>query len=188
MTTHATSLVTIINEAGKLETIDLTTGESVVQANLPVKFNYTIPLSEVICQHIREGKTLSQIASLEGMPNLNVLYRWRQMYPEFEDKVKAARRERAEIFHDKIVELAEREDIAKDDVPWKKTQIDTFKWLAEKNDPNSYGKTQGGGGNSSVTIVIDTGINRNVVEVKDVPTTCVSSEVEEAAVEQEDSV
>lgn len=107
----------------------------------PVPYRYSIAVSEVICQRIREGMTLKKISSLEGMPDLHTLYAWRATFPDFKHKLDCAREDRADYYFDKVIDIAEETEnvVDKDDVPSLKLSVDTYKWAAEKGAPKRYG-------------------------------------------------
>jgi len=108
---------------------------------------------------------------------------WIVKYPQFDNAVKEARRQRADSFRSIIHERMytdEVDDIGmstgkkvirtlyKDEVPGEKLIFEKLKWLAEMDNPEKYGaKVKHEGGNvMPVQIVVDTGIRKtpDVVE------------------------
>lgn len=162
---------------GKLKQLDLTTGEETF-AELPStvigRFKYTKEIASIILQHIREGKTVTKIALMDGMPNASMVYSWARKHPDFGDAMKAAREDRAEHFHDKVIEQAD-DLTAKEDVPIMKAKTDAYKWAAEKGNPQRYGKMKEDGGVGNVTIIVDTGIPKPIT----VETECQTIQTEE---------
>lgn len=124
----------------------------------------SIPFSDVlvdlICDEIVQGKTLHDICSRPGMPSYGQLLRWRKQRPDVEARIKTARLERAEAYHDRIIQ--EIDNVDEDNHQAKKVQIDTLKWAAEKGNPDSYGnKTKVTSEKiATVRVVVETGIRR----------------------------
>ena len=85
---------------------------------------------------------------------------WRRNNIQFDEEIKQARKERAEHYHDKVIEIAD-EIVDKDDVPVANFKATQYKWAAEKGDPSSYGsKIEHTGSNVAPAIVVVTGIKR----------------------------
>lgn len=151
-------------QTGQYETICLDTGEILNTGMNPKdmsKYKFDLDTALVICQKIREGATLKQIGDDPDLPSLTVLHYWRRTNASFDEEIKLARKERAEYYHDKVLEIAE-EVIDRDEVSVAKFKADQYKWAAEKGDPSSYGnKIEHSGSNTAPSIVIVTGIKRD---------------------------
>lgn len=119
---------------------------------------YDRVMCDLICQRIVEGVPVTEICEEPGMPPYAVISRWRREHEEFNLAYERARRDRAEVFFDKVVQRAEGiED--KDDAQVAKVEIEAYKWAAEKSDPDRMrGKEAVGVG--PAVIVIETGIRR----------------------------
>lgn len=156
-------------KTNELENICLDTGEVLRPVNIhemdKYKFNFDTAL--LICQKIREGATLKLIGDDPTLPSLTVIHYWRRNNATFDEEIKLARKDRAEYYADKVIEIAE-EVVDKDDVPVAKFKSDVYKWAAEKGDPGSYGnKIEHTGSNTATTLVVMTGIERKPdIEVK----------------------
>jgi hypothetical protein len=156
-------------KTGTLENICLDTGEVLRPVNMhemeKYKFNFDMAL--LICQRVREGATLKQLGDDPTLPSLTVIHYWRRTNATFDEEIKLARKDRAEYYADKVIEIAE-EVVDKDDVPVAKFKADQYKWAAEKGDPGSYGnKIEHTGSNTATTLVVMTGIQRRPdIEVK----------------------
>jgi hypothetical protein len=154
-------------KTGDLENICLDTGEVIrpiaVHDMDRYRFNYETAL--LICQKIREGATLKEIGDDPSLPSLTVVHYWRRTNATFDEEIKLARKDRAEYYADKVIEIAEQV-VDKDDVPVAKFRADQYKWAAEKGDPSSYGnKIEHTGSNTAPALVVVTGIRRPDVEV-----------------------
>lgn len=160
-------------DSREYEVISLETGEVVSSSGLREsvgKFLFSSEIALLICQEVRQGRTLSSIGNDPRFPPIEVISHWRRMHPLFEDNIKLARKDRAEGYHDKIIDMAHALSenggiMSKEEIAAKKVAIDSFKWAAEKNNPEDFGKKQeiSHSGNAiAPTIVVNTGINRNV--------------------------
>lgn len=153
---------------GKLETICLDTGDVLRPGSeidlLTYKFNYETAV--LICQKIREGATMKVIGDDPSLPSLTVVHYWRRNNASFDEEIKLARKDRAEYYHDKVLDIAD-EVVDKDDVPVARFKADSYKWAAEKGDPASYGnKIEHTGSNVAPTIVVMTGIARGKPDIE----------------------
>lgn len=163
--------VVIVNEAGDLELIDLATGEVIVNNHGPLtpthQYAFSYEKALLICQLVKEGKTMKQIEDVPNMPPLHIISHWQRTDRMFAEELKIARRERAEVYHDKamaIAEAAANGTIEKDAVPAMALAVKTFQWGAEKAKPDSYGNkvTHEGSAEKPILMrVINTGISRS---------------------------
>lgn len=150
----------------RYDVIDKTTGKRVLAVNKS-DFNfagseYSFEAGEVVCDHLRQGESIKQIAAIPGMPSESAIYFWRRQYPEFRRKSDEALQDRAFHYHDKLLAIVEKESINKDDVPGLKLKADILKWAAEKADPDRFGsRKQELQVQMPSVIVLDTGINNN---------------------------
>lgn len=131
---------------------------------------YSPALADIICQRLIEGKTFKAISLEPGMPSLTTISHWRKHNEDFDRKIKFARKGRAELMRDNVIELAElAKDSNKDYVPGIKAAMDAYRWAAEKDDAETYGnKVAVSGSIGVVQLMVETGIRRNSDEVKDV--------------------
>ena len=151
-------------QTGQYETICLDTGEVLNTGMNPKdmsKYKFNLDTALVICQKIREGATLKQIGDDPDLPSLTVLHYWRRTNASFDEEIKLARKERAEYYHDRVLEIAD-DVVDRDEVSVAKFKADQYRWAAEKGDPSSYGnKVEHTGSNTAPSIVIVTGIKRD---------------------------
>lgn len=172
-------LITVTDKpSGELHTYSIVTGELIYRDGSLTKdfdFAYTIPEGMKIAARVREGKTLKEIAASAESPSLHLIYAWRRNFPGFAQMLKEAKEDRAEYFHDKAVIIVEEAEEA--DTRLDKFRFDAYMKLAEKGNPQEFGKTGAEAGGGNVTIVVNTGIDR------DPPVTI---EVESKKVDEED--
>jgi len=158
--------------------IDLTSGEVVSSTAIAKsldRYIFSFDYAVAICQAIRKGRTMSDLGRDDRFPPIEVIHMWVRMHPDFKAQVDLAKKDRAENYHDKIISLAEElskpdEGVAASEVASRKTAIDAYKWAAEKNDPDRFGKKQevSHTNDKPTTIVINTGINRQSPPIEDV--------------------
>ena len=163
--------ITILNkQTGKLETINIHTGETVTtEGELTQQYLYTVELSEAIANYVAEGNTLKKISEMAQMPPLYLIYNWRRSHPDFKNKLKQARKDRASYFEDKMIEVVDSaKDAGKDDVAALKLQMDGYNKLAEKGDPETYTPKPQNllAAHAPAMIVINTGISRDTIEIE----------------------
>jgi hypothetical protein len=188
-----------INDAGEIEEVDTASGEIIsvkkqydLVSNYTGKFKPTTGVIMALGSLIRSGKTLKKISEMPGMPPLDVLYLWKNNSEDFKKAVEDAERDRADYFHDKLVDKVEDiQSLSKDEIPAMKLYVDTIKYLAEADNPDKYkpkpGSSEQGGG--SVTIQVNTGIDRSakvednvvITDYKDID----NAEVKETSTETE---
>lgn len=156
-------------DSNKMDTFNVYTGELVNEGRDLSSFLYTIDMGAILCNLVREGKTLNQISKMAGMPALHLLFSWRANNPEFALKLKQAKKDRADYHMDRAAELLENaENLEKDDVAANKLAIDGFIKLAEKGNPEEF-QPKPQLLQSTVApamIVINTGINREPITVE----------------------
>jgi hypothetical protein len=122
-----------------LKTGDIIDTLSVDKHNIIPKNTYSPMKADIICNLVREGVTLANICKRKDMPSSTLVYHWLATRADFKHKYMEARKQRAEVFHDKALEVA-LTPMMKDEVPAAKLAVDTLKWAAEKNDPDRFGK------------------------------------------------
>lgn len=143
-------------------------------------------IANILCQKIAEGGSLTNICKDKNMPNFSTVSKWRRMNPDFDAAIKYAMQERAHAYHDKAIRIAESTE-SKDEATVNKLKVDTFKWAAEKGDPDQFGNRTKVVGDPTrpLNLVIDTGVpqpndEREVEELggTDGASTSTSDEVE----------
>jgi hypothetical protein len=162
-------------ESGELQIIDMNTGEVISsQSNLiPEKtFAFSYEMAMLICQKVAEGATLAQLDKDPDVPPLHIIQHWKRSQPMFAAEMSLARKQRAEVYHDKVAEIADNAAKlnygTKEELAGAKLAADQLKWLAEKGNPDAYGNkiTHEGSEEKPITMrVINTGINRALPDV-----------------------
>jgi len=117
--------------------------------------DYRPEIGDVICGLLAEGKALAHICQLEGMPHVSTVFRWMRLHDEFREAYTRAREDQADFLADEMQVIADedpqllsagdedgkgailRVDSAFEQ--WRRTRIDTRKWIASKLKPKRYG-------------------------------------------------
>ena len=130
----------------KYEPYDLITGKKVgTEIAEDFKLHYTTEIGDYICDKVREGMTLTKIVALLPDVSLSQVYAWKATIPVFKERLNEARKQRAESFQDKAIDLAiDNVGIDSKEVASVRLAVDTLKWAAEKNDPDRFGKKEEG--------------------------------------------
>jgi len=118
-------------------------------------------LSDIICDKIvNGGKTITKICNEKGMPDYRSVCYWRRTKPEFKEALHQAKLDRAESYHDKVLEEADTVD--ETNSKSKKVKIDALKWAASVGNPSEYSSQTKvvGDKDAPVQIIVDTGIRR----------------------------
>jgi hypothetical protein len=97
----------------------------------------TPALEETITDALMEGKSMRQIALMEGMPSRATMLRWLANKPEFAAKCARAREIQADVMDDKVLEAAEA--CNEDNFQSTKVKISAYQWRASKLAPKKYG-------------------------------------------------
>lgn len=128
---------------------------------------YSEGLAEEVCMRMSMGETLTQICADPAMPQVNTVYGWRRMHPDFDVAFAKAREEQTHAWADQIVGMMDtavpnRLEFDKDDPRVKrfeaggkmvfeidgqhlshvKEMIATRKWVMSKIAPHHYGDKQ----------------------------------------------
>jgi hypothetical protein len=96
---------------------------------------YTPELFERVCEGIAEGNSLRKVCSAPDMPDRACVRRWMIANPELAIQYARAKEERAEVFADEIMEIADNAT----DPQVARLQVDARKWIASKMLPRIYG-------------------------------------------------
>lgn len=122
---------------------------------------YSVEKALAVCTAIAEGRTMKDIAKMDGMPSRPTLYRWIAAFPEFAAAYDRARSISAQSFEEEALELA-RILIAPNDFTSVKVRahevaMAQLRWSAARRDPKRYGVAQNTG--QPMAIQINTSLN-----------------------------
>lgn len=122
-------------------------------------FPYSKVFCDLICASVAKGTGL--IKTCEDLSlEYTLVVRWRREHPEFAEALKEARRDRAEVYHDRALQIAEAS--TEENAKRARIQIDTNKWAAEKANPAEFGNQTKVVGDSTqpISFVVNTGVRR----------------------------
>lgn len=134
---------------------------------------YDPTIFDAVCEHIASGKSLREIARIDGMPATTTIIRWLAA-PE-NDAMRAqyarAREAQADAIFDEILEIADDgtndwvtrqrsdgstyEAFEAEHVQRSRLRIDARKWMAAKLRPKVYGDKLELDGNVGITVVLE---------------------------------
>lgn len=97
---------------------------------------------EAICQHLATGKSIMQIAAIDGFPTWDCIFTWLDRYPEFAERYARARITRAHARFESIaVTLQDMRD-GKIEAQAARVEVEAIKWCCAKEFPRTYGEHQ----------------------------------------------
>lgn len=164
-------LTQLDKQTGQLETYDIRTGDLVSKGGVPVgktRMIYSDEIAQAIYSLVLEGHSFTKISQMDGMPSMTTIATWRSVYPEFNKRLKAARKYRADLYRDKAEDVLDAA-ADKDDVPLAKFKFDSYMKLAEKDNAEEYGQASTASGNGlALQMIINTGIVRDDEHVMEV--------------------
>lgn len=142
---------------------------------LPPASTYTEELGERICEAF-ESSPLSLRQTFEArddLPTLTTVYRWEQQIPAFGERLARARRIRAHVLAESVLEIAdhtERDTLVKTDrngdeyevanhewINRSRLRVESRRWFAQKLNPSTYGERIEQGGSVEVVHRIHVG-------------------------------
>lgn len=115
---------------------------------------WTEELVTDICDHIATGKSLIDVARLQGYPSADSMYRQMARDKDFAACIARAREAQQDHEADEIVRLAD--EATADNWQMVKLRMDARKWRAAKLAPKRYGEkvalTGGGDGDAPIKV------------------------------------
>lgn len=134
---------------------------------------YGPEVKDQVCEHIASGKSIREIAKLDGMPSMPTVFRWLTEDKSFQERYTRARETQADTLFDEMLSIADdasndwMERNGQDNPGWQfngehvqrsKLRIEARKWMAGKLRPKVYGDkselavTGADGGDLSLTV------------------------------------
>lgn len=155
--------IKVKNEEGELVWIPRTASSEDMRKLQGKRFSfpYSPLLADRICEMVTEGKTITDICKMNNYPSYSQLCKWRKEFPEFQEALKQAREDRAEIMFDKAIQAVESAGTDRDEINLAKAKADIYKTAAKVYNPKDYGdKQQIDAKVASTSFVLETGIRR----------------------------
>lgn len=115
---------------------------------------YAPDVKDAVCEHIASGKSIREIAKLDGMPSMPTVFRWLTEDKLFQEQYARAREAQADTLFEEMLEIADdatndwMERNGQDNAGWQlngehvqrsKLRIEARKWMAGKLRPKVYG-------------------------------------------------
>lgn len=138
--------------------------ESYLQHKNSKGIYYSPQWADLFCSQIYDGENITDICKAENMPPYQMVCQWRQMYPEFEQKVVAAFEARGERHRDQVANLSKKmyEDNDPESYMIAKVHIENQKWLASKDNAKRFSNhVEVHNTTAPVTLRVETGVDYN---------------------------
>ena len=162
------------SSTGEISTLNLKTGEISTQLLDNALFYkethlFDIPLAISVLLAVREGASIKDAANQAGLKTSDV-HAWRRMYPAFSERLEQALEDRAFLYEDKMLSLAnsisdDRQDLSKDELKEIREDMirvtksfDLFNRMAEIGNKQRYGDNKIPLAKTAINITIQTGV------------------------------
>ncbi len=147
---------------------------------------YNPAIGGAICTEISQGALLSTMSKkFSWCPPYAILARWLHKVPEFKEMFEQAKKDRAELHYEEIMQVADETYHnalgGEDEIAAAKLKIDSRKWVAEKGDNEKFGQKTKQEVVGAVSIVVHTGIIREAKKIVDSVEQIEHTEVKELA-------
>lgn len=152
---------------------ETTEGKILVQVGVGVDFTpgtrkipYNSIITNLICEKIIGGMTLTELSRLPGMPSYSTLSAWKKKYPEFNERIEDAYKERASFLAEQAVEEIQKLELGEhdsEDASVVRTKSDGLFKAASFGNREKFGTQTKVTGTvtTAVQLVVNTGINRD---------------------------
>lgn len=139
-----------VERDGKIEFVPL--------ASVPVQYN--VALAEAFAYRVMQGDSIQKACKEAGI-TYPTYCRWRKKYTDFRDMVDEARKDRAEVYFDKIAETVEATEASEDEIALARLKVDAYKYISRVSDSRRFGDKQQIAATVGIArLVVDTGIRR----------------------------
>lgn len=112
--------------------------------NRALGVKYTPELALVICEQIADGKSISEIAEIDGMPARNTIYRWLAVYPKFFDAFQRAKEVSAMTFEERALAIAAKLEMSHtftaSYISGLNYAMQQYRWTASRRNKTEYGQ------------------------------------------------
>ena len=102
--------------------------------------DFSDELAKSICDLISGGSNFRKVCSLDGMPSLQTIFRWRHEKPAFGEQIRIAMENRAETRNDDIDQL--KDDVKEGNIEPTAASVilKATIWQASKESPKRFGE------------------------------------------------
>ncbi|NDB69346.1 MAG: ubiquitin carboxyl-hydrolase [Methylocystaceae bacterium] len=133
----------------------------------PKENNYDSKIGDEICRLLTEGKSLNEICNsgkYPEMPCLTSVYKWLRVEPSFAQNYALAKEQSAETYAAIMMDIVNGPFNDAVEVNAARLKVDTYKWIAAKLKPRSYGERlqaeltgKDGGPIQTMSVTLDAG-------------------------------
>ncbi|WP_367180967.1 hypothetical protein [uncultured Piscinibacter sp.] len=99
---------------------------------------YTEDLGVEIAWRSAEGKSLKTICTGRGMPSVRTVFRWRRDHPEFAALLDLAVLDRAQLYVEQTIDIADEQAADSAQVSRAKNRIQARQWAAARLNPAKF--------------------------------------------------
>lgn len=94
-----------------------------------------------ICRQIAEGRSLTSICKVDGMPDITTVYEWQRKHPEFSQRYAKARQDAADTLADEILRISDELEHATDPIQIQaaRLRVESRRWIASRLKPQTWG-------------------------------------------------
>ena len=137
---------------------DKTQGEEAVKNKGGRPSDYSLELSDLICERLASGESMRSIGRDDAMPMVRTMFRWLREKEEFRHQYEIAKEESADGLVEEMLEIADESSndymdkqlangetvrvLDTEHVQRSRLRIDVRKWSASKLKPKKYGEKQ----------------------------------------------
>ena len=124
---------------------------------MPSRTTFRQETADTICEAVADGKTITEICSMDGMPARSTVFKWLAEIEGFSDQYARAKETQMDRMADELLEIADDAtndwmkrrqgddeiDVANQEhIQRSRLRVDTRKWLMSKLAPKKYGDKQ----------------------------------------------
>lgn len=99
---------------------------------------YTDELGDEIAAQSAQGKSLKAVCAGRGMPSLRTVFEWRRKHPAFAMLLVAALVDRASLYFEESIEIADEKVTDAVAVSRNRTRVQARQWSAARLDPARF--------------------------------------------------
>lgn len=128
--------------------------------DLPKPVQYSPLVADMVCAAVLQGTGIEAACTQVGLTYRDYVG-WRKMYPEFGEMVDEARKDRAEIFFEKLERVAEETEAEEEAIALGRLKADIYKHLSEVSDSGRFGRTTKVNAKVGISAIhVETGVRR----------------------------
>lgn len=132
---------------------------------------YSPEMAEKVCLLLIEGKTVSEIERMEGMPSSASIFRWAWKNPEFYEAFDKAREFGTHAMNYKLLQRLEDSDTTPGELMKLKLITDQYRWFIGKINQRKYGDrtTIAGDKDNPIALNIASALDNRIAAARSAP-------------------